>query len=55
MTQTVIVIALVLLAALYLGRMAWRALRPAKDAGCGSGCGCGPASAPRRRDETSTR
>lgn len=43
--QTLIVIAIVLAAAAYLGRRGWRAYalaRSAKDAdGCAGGCGCG--------------
>lgn len=39
--QTIVVLVLVLLAALYVGRRAWATLRPRRDAGCASGCGCG--------------
>jgi len=46
--QTLLVALVVLLAAGYVGRRAWRTLRPAVrpssgDGGgsCGSGCGCG--------------
>jgi hypothetical protein len=39
--QTVIVALLVVAAAAYVGRRAWRTLRPAGKAGCGAGCGCG--------------
>ena len=45
MAQTVVVIAIVLLAAAYVARRAWRALRPARGAGCDHGCGCGDAAA----------
>jgi hypothetical protein len=41
MGQTLIVAAVVLLALVFVGRRAWAALRPARDAGCASGCGCG--------------
>lgn len=40
MTQTLIVVALVALALLFVGRRAWKTLRPARDAGCAHGCGC---------------
>ena len=60
LVQTLLVALLVLGAAAYLGRRAWRAVaaarRPAGGAACGSGCGCGtdeasapPASAARGR------
>ena len=45
--QTVLALLLVLLAAGYVARRAWRTLRPAvrpssgDDGGCGTGCGCG--------------
>ena len=45
--QTILALLLVLVAAGYVARRAWRTLRPAvrpssgDDAGCGSGCGCG--------------
>ena len=46
--QTLLAILVVLLAAGYVARRAWRTLRPAvrsssggDDDGCGSGCGCG--------------
>jgi hypothetical protein len=51
-TQTIVVVLLVLVAAVYLGRAAWRALRPKTEPGCGSGCGCDSAGSslhPRRR------
>ena len=38
--QTLVVALLVLAAAAYVARRAWRTLRPRKDAGCASGCGC---------------
>jgi hypothetical protein len=41
MAQTLIVAAVVLVALVFVGRRAWAALRPARDAGCASGCGCG--------------
>jgi hypothetical protein len=46
MVQTLIVALLVLAAAVYVGRRAWRTLRPARgaDAGCAHGCGCGDTS-----------
>jgi hypothetical protein len=44
MAQTLIVIAIVLGASVYLGRKVWQSLasvRKAKDTpGCGPGCGC---------------
>jgi hypothetical protein len=44
MTQTLIVIAIVLGASVYVGRRAWRTLASARKAksapGCGPGCGC---------------
>ena len=50
MTQTLIVVLLVLAAAAFLGRLAWRALRPKAEPGCGSGCGCAtPAPDPAKR------
>jgi hypothetical protein len=49
-TQTLIVLLLVLAAAAYLGRLAWRALRPKTDPGCGTGCGCStPVPGPAKR------
>lgn len=46
--QTILALLLVLGAVAYVGRRAWRTLRPAVrsssgggDDGCGSGCGCG--------------
>ena len=43
--QTAIAAALVLLAALYVGRRVWgtvaKGRRRRNDAGCGDGCGCG--------------
>jgi hypothetical protein len=41
MMQTLIVALIVLAAAAYVGRKVWRALRPAKAAGCDTVCGCG--------------
>ncbi|HYD52940.1 MAG TPA: hypothetical protein VEA99_09945 [Gemmatimonadaceae bacterium] len=45
MTQTLVVIAILGVAALYLGRKVWTSLAGVKKAkdepGCGSGCGCG--------------
>jgi len=41
--QTLIVVAIVAVALLFVGRRAWRTLRPTRDAGCGHDCGCGPA------------
>ncbi|MGZ8377476.1 MAG: FeoB-associated Cys-rich membrane protein [Gemmatirosa sp.] len=41
--QTLIVVALVALALLFVGRRAWATLRPKRDAGCAHDCGCGPA------------
>ena len=43
--QTVIVALIVLVAAAYVGRKIWRALRPKATAGCASDCGCGAESA----------
>ncbi len=43
MTQTLIVVLVVLLAVAYVARRAWATLRPKPAAGCGDGCGCGPA------------
>ena len=43
--QTIIVLLVVLGAAAYIGRRAWRTVRAARggdDAGCGAGCGCDP-------------
>jgi hypothetical protein len=42
--QTLLVALLVLAAVAYVARLAWRALRPRKDAGCASGCGCDTAA-----------
>lgn len=42
--QTLIIAVLVLAALGYVGRRAWRTLRPSKQAGCGDGCGCGDAA-----------
>jgi hypothetical protein len=41
--QSLIVLALVAAAALYLGRKMWRTARAARQPadGCGSSCGCG--------------
>ena len=41
MGQTLIVLAIVALAAAYVGRRVWATLRPRKGAGCASECGCG--------------
>ena len=41
--QTLIVVAIVAVALLFVGRRAWRTLRPTRDAGCAHDCGCGPA------------
>ncbi len=43
--QTLVVLLLVLAAAAYVGRRAWRTLRPRKAAECDAGCGCGDAGA----------
>lgn len=42
-TQTLVVIALVAAAAVYLGIKAWRAARRVRQPadGCGAACGCG--------------
>jgi hypothetical protein len=46
MMQTLVVALIVVAALAYVGRRAWRTLRPRKAAaGCDSGCGCGDASA----------
>jgi hypothetical protein len=42
--QTLVVALLVLAAVAYVARLAWRTLRPRKDAGCASGCGCDTAT-----------
>ena len=44
MVQTLIVLAIVLAAAVYLGAKFYRTARAAssKDDGCGAGCGCEP-------------
>ena len=44
MMQTLIVVAVVVVALLFVARRAWSALRPARDAGCAHGCGCGAES-----------
>lgn len=41
--QTLIVAAIVAVALLFVGRRAWRTLRPERGAGCAHDCGCGPA------------
>lgn len=46
--QTLVVIAIVAVALLFVGRRAWRTLRPKRDAGCAHDCGCGPTGS---RDE----
>ena len=38
--QTLLVALIVLAALAYVGRKAWRTLRPRKAAGCDAGCGC---------------
>lgn len=43
--QTLVIALVVVAAAAYVGRRAWRALRPKAKAGCASDCGCGPESA----------
>lgn len=43
--QTIVVALAVLVAAVYVGRRAWRTLRPRKAGGCESGCGCGDTAA----------
>ena len=56
LVQQGVVAMLVLGAAVYIGRQAWRAIRPARvtvgagtgDAGCGTGCGCSAADGPQR-------
>jgi hypothetical protein len=42
--QTLIVLAIVALAVVFVGRRVWATLRPKRDAGCAQGCGCGPAA-----------
>jgi len=42
--QTLVVVVIVLAALVYVGRRAWRTLRPKKAAGCDAGCGCGDTS-----------
>lgn len=56
MTQTLIVVAVVAVAALFLARRAWRALRPAAGgaAACGDGCGCGTGADDKTRDWASS-
>jgi hypothetical protein len=45
MWQTVVVLLLVAVAAVYVGRRLWRTLRPARTGpGCDAGCGCDAAS-----------
>lgn len=44
--QTIVVLLIVLAAGLYVGRRVWKALRPAKAAGCDTGCGCGADASP---------
>ena len=48
MIQNLILFAVLAVAALYIGRRAWRATRAAvkPDAGCASGCGCSAPAAP---------
>jgi hypothetical protein len=43
MIETAIVALVVLVAAGFVARRAWAALRPKAAAGCGDGCGCGGA------------
>jgi hypothetical protein len=44
--QTLVIVLIVLVAAAYVGRRAWRTLRPQKaKVGCASDCGCGGESA----------
>jgi hypothetical protein len=43
LVQTSIVVLIVLIAAAYVGRKIWLALRPKAVAGCDSGCGCAAA------------
>lgn len=42
--QTLVVVAIVALALLFVGRRVWTTLRPRRDAGCAHDCGCGPAA-----------
>jgi FeoB-associated Cys-rich membrane protein len=49
MIQNLILLAILVLAAAYIGRRAWRTARAAVKpdaAGCGSGCGCSAPAAP---------
>ncbi|MDF1503871.1 FeoB-associated Cys-rich membrane protein [Roseisolibacter sp. H3M3-2] len=43
--QTLVVLLIVAAALAFVGRRAWAALRPRKDAACASDCGCGDANA----------
>jgi hypothetical protein len=43
--QTLVVALIVLAALAYVGRKAWRALRPRKAVGCDAACGCGDTTA----------
>jgi hypothetical protein len=55
--QTLILVAVVALAALYLGRRAWKAARGvvAPDDGCGAGCGCSGPAATAKRERPAAR
>ena len=52
--QTLIVVAIVAVALLFVGRRAWSTLRPKRDAGCGADCGCGPAASGSEADWSKT-
>ena len=54
MLQNLVLLVVVAVAAMYIGRRAWRTARAAvtPDAGCASGCGC---SAPAVTDKVATR
>ena len=55
MVQTVVVVLIVLAAAAYVARRAWRTLRPARGAGCAHDCGCGDSTADTDRDWARTQ
>ena len=57
MIQNVILLLVLVAAAVYLGRRAWRATRAVvdADAGCASGCGCSTPTATSTREEPAAR
>ena len=44
LVQTLVVVLIIAAALGYVGRRAWRAVRPRKAAGCDAACGCGDAA-----------